>query len=75
MPIVTMHEAKTQLSKLIRESLRGEEVIIARGNQPLVKLVPIKPSGQKRRLGGNKALIIHMADDFNAPLSDFEDYM
>jgi prevent-host-death family protein len=37
----TVHKAKTNLSKLIREALRGEEVIIARRNEPVVKLVPV----------------------------------
>ncbi|TVQ34808.1 MAG: type II toxin-antitoxin system prevent-host-death family antitoxin [Geminicoccaceae bacterium] len=39
---VTVHEAKTQLSKLIEAALAGEEVVIARGKQPVVKLVPIQ---------------------------------
>lgn len=37
-----VHAAKTQLSKLIEAALAGEEVIIARGSEPVVKLVPIK---------------------------------
>lgn len=36
MILVTMHEAKTNLSKLVKESLEGEEVVIARGSKPLV---------------------------------------
>ena len=72
---VTVHEAKTHLSRLIRESLRGEEVIISRGNQPLVKLVPIVPNSETRRLGGCKDLIVEMADDFDEALLDFEEYM
>jgi len=38
---VNVHEAKTQLSKLIEAALAGEEVIIARGPKPAVRLVPI----------------------------------
>ena len=37
----TIHEAKTNLSKLIKEACEGEEVIISRGDKPVVKLVPI----------------------------------
>ena len=42
-----VHTAKTQLSKLIEAALNGEEVIIARGDKPVVKLVPVeeKPKG------------------------------
>lgn len=42
MIIVNISEAKARLSELIERSLAGEEVIIARGNKPLIKLVPIK---------------------------------
>jgi prevent-host-death family protein len=41
---VTIHAAKTQLSKLIEAALAGEEVVIAKGDTPVVKLVPLKPS-------------------------------
>jgi prevent-host-death family protein len=40
MTTVTVHHAKTHLSKLIAAAERGEEVIIARGNKPAVRLVP-----------------------------------
>lgn len=39
---VTIHTAKTQLSKLIEAVERGEEVIIARGKEPVAKLEPYK---------------------------------
>ncbi len=41
MTLVTVHAAKTQLSRLIDAALRGEEVIIAKGSKPVVRLVPI----------------------------------
>jgi prevent-host-death family protein len=72
---VTIHEAKTHLSKLIRKALAGEEVVIARRNRPLVKLVVLPEVDQHRRIGGAKGLIEFMADDFDAPLEDFADYM
>ena len=72
---VTVHEAKTNLSKLIQECLTGETVIIAKGKQPVVKLVPIRKSKRKRRIGGGSGVIIRMDDDFDAPLDDFEEYM
>jgi prevent-host-death family protein len=38
---VTIHAAKTNLSKLIEAALSGEEVIIAKGSKPVVRLVPV----------------------------------
>lgn len=46
---VNVLEAKTQLSKLVKAALEGEEVIIARNGEPMVKLVPMK---KPRKLGG-----------------------
>lgn len=72
---VTIHEAKTHLSKLIQKALAGEEVIIAKGKQPLVKLTVLPEVRPQRRIGGAKGMITFMADDFDAPLEDFQDYM
>lgn len=47
MNIFTMHEAKTNLSKLIKLAEAGEEVVIARGNSPVVRLLPIVERGAK----------------------------
>ncbi len=38
---VTIHDAKTNLSKLIEAALGGEEIVIARGSKPVVRLVPV----------------------------------
>jgi prevent-host-death family protein len=48
---VTIHEAKTQLSKLIAAVERGEEVVIARRDKPVVRLVKEEPRDAPRRLG------------------------
>ena len=49
--ITAIHEAKTQLSRLIQQAERGEEVIIARGKKPVVRLVAIGTAPKKRQLG------------------------
>jgi prevent-host-death family protein len=41
----SVHAAKTQLSKLIDAALAGEEVVIAKGSKPVVRLVPIPQAG------------------------------
>ena len=43
----SVHDAKTNLSKLIATALDGGEVVIARGNVPAVRLVPVEPRGQR----------------------------
>ena len=53
----TVHQAKTNLSKLIRKARRGEEVIIARGKTPVVKLVPVRALKAKRVPGRFKGKI------------------
>ena len=73
MKMVNVHEAKTNLSKLINRALAGEEIIIAKSNVPKVKLVTIKTRKKKRSLGNLKGLI-KIARDFNEPLDDFKDY-
>lgn len=50
MKTVNMHEAKTNLSRLVAAAAKGEAFIIARAGKPLVKVEPIAPEGP-RRLG------------------------
>jgi len=72
---VNIHEAKTQLSKLIQEALRGKEVIIARGNRPVVRLDVLPEVRSHRKIGNARGLILSMSDDFDEPLDDFKEYM
>jgi len=71
---VNVHEAKTNLSKLIQKVVEGEDVVIARGNNPIVKLVLIDKFKPKRRLGTAKGKI-KISEDFEEPLEDFKEYM
>jgi prevent-host-death family protein len=64
-------EAKAQFSTLVRKALQGEDVVIARDNKPLLKLVPV---GVASRKPGSAKGRITIADDFDAPLADFADY-
>ena len=72
---VNIHEAKTHLSRLVQDVLNGEEVVIARDNKPVVRLVVHESALPERRPGRLPNLIVSMADDFDAPLDDFADYM
>ncbi len=70
---VNVHKAKTHLSELIQRALGGEEVIIARDGQPVVKLTPIHPGKITRPAPGIDAGKIIIAPDFDAPLEEFEE--
>lgn len=66
---VNVHEAKTQLSKLIEAALRGEEVVIARDSVPAVRLEPIRPKPFK--LGMLEGQLGEIPD-FLEPMSEEE---
>ncbi len=65
MATVTVHQAKTQLSKLIARAEAGEEIVIARGKEPAVRLQPVARHKRKPRFGEWK--------DLNIPDSFFFD--
>jgi prevent-host-death family protein len=73
MPQFNVADAKARFSQLIRKALTGEEVIIAKDNKPLVKLVPVKVVAGRRQPGSARGQV-WMAKDFGAPLEDFADY-
>jgi prevent-host-death family protein len=66
---VNVHEAKTQLSKLIEAALRGEDVIIARDGKPAVKLTAIPLEKPRFKLGILPQLA-GTVPDFLEPMSE-----
>lgn len=58
MKTFTIHEAKTNLSRLIAKACRGEEIIIARGPDPVVRLVPVEGRKGQRKLGILKGKLV-----------------
>lgn len=66
----SVHDAKTNLSRLIAQALAGGEVVIARGNVPAVRLVPVAPVG-KRQFGALKGKLA-LGAQFDEPLPDDE---
>lgn len=72
---VNIHEAKTHLSKLIQAAINGKQVIIAKGNKPVVRLEVLPEARGIRTIGNAKGLIIAMDDDFDEPIDDFKEYM
>ncbi len=72
-----MAYAKTHLASLIKEAIAGQEVVIARDETPLVRLVPIaNRDPTAHRLGGDLEGRVSLPDRFFAPLSepDAEDW-
>jgi len=63
MHTINMHEAKTHLSALVEEALRGEEVVIARAGKPVVRLAPVALPA--KRVAGRLRGKIRLAPDFN----------
>jgi prevent-host-death family protein len=67
----TVHQAKTNLSKLIRKACSGDDVVIARGKEPVVRLVPLLSRRKKRVPGRLKGKIQYSANAFK-PISGKE---
>jgi antitoxin (DNA-binding transcriptional repressor) of toxin-antitoxin stability system len=70
--IVKMHQAKSQLSKLIAAVEAGEEVSIARGDKVVAKLVPVDPPAKPRRVPGRYKGQFEVTDAFFEPLPQEE---
>lgn len=51
METITIHKAKTELSRLIERACQGEEIVIARGKKPVVRLVAIADAQRQRKPG------------------------
>jgi prevent-host-death family protein len=64
MATVTIHHAKTNLSKLIARAEAGEEIVIARGNEPVVRLAPVESKKRKREPGWLKGKVPDLPDSF-----------
>jgi prevent-host-death family protein len=60
-----MHEAKTTLSRLVEQAIRGDEIVVSKSGRPLVRLVPIERPKKARRPGRWKGRI-SIARDFDA---------
>ena len=70
MSVVNVHQAKTQLSRLLAQAEAGEEVIIARNGQPVARLVRCQPRG-KREFGAWRGRLV-VDDGFFDPLPEAE---
>ena len=69
--IVNMHQAKSSLSRLVERALAGEEILIARNGEPVVKLVPVLRE-RKPRVPGRYKGRMWIAPDCFEPMSEEE---
>lgn len=67
--VVNVHEAKTQLSKLLDQAHAGAEIIVAKAGKPYARLVPLDPGPPARRPGGLDGSV---GDEFFDPLPESE---
>jgi prevent-host-death family protein len=66
-------EAKARFSELVGRAMAGEEIVIAKDNRPVLKLVPLREPGRRRAPGSAKGQV-RMARDFDATPDDFDEY-
>ena len=67
METVTIRKAKADLSRLIQKACRGEDIVIARGNKPVVRLVALRDEHGNRKPGAWKGKL-RVGPEFFEPL-------
>jgi len=72
MPVFTIHAAKTNLSKLVARAEAGEEIVLARGKDPVVKIVPVTIAPKPERKFGALKDKIRIGPEFFDPLPEEE---
>lgn len=70
----SLQDAQDDLKKLVNDAQQGKTVVILDENKRAVQLVPVMTTTQPRKAGSARGQIT-MASDFDAPLSDFDEYM
>jgi antitoxin (DNA-binding transcriptional repressor) of toxin-antitoxin stability system len=75
---VTLKEAQNTLSSLVQKVIGGEEVLIIQNRKPVARLVSAyiqRSTGKEVVKAGSAKGLVRIADDFDEPLEDFEDYV
>ena len=70
---VTLDKAKADLPDLINAAVEGEQVFIRKDDKKVVQLIPVELSIRRPQFGSAKGLV-EIADDFDSPLKDFDEY-
>jgi len=75
MKTIDINQALSQILFLIEKAVDGEEIIITKNNQPIVKLVSLQPVPKRPPLFGSDQGLISITNDYDEPLEEFKDYM
>jgi antitoxin (DNA-binding transcriptional repressor) of toxin-antitoxin stability system len=76
MPTVSLQDAASRLPDLIHELVPGEVLVITKDDKPVAELTAVIVEQKNRRQSGTmKGTVLYMAEDFDAPLEDFKEYM
>ncbi len=68
----TVHQAKTHLSRLLKEAEAGKDVVVMRGKKPVAKILPIESTVSRKALAGSYPKAVHWDDDAFDPMTDEE---
>ena len=71
---VTLDEARARCLELVEDAIGGEIIVITKDDHPVVKLVPAQQAGRRPQFGSARGLV-ELADDFDEPLADFDEYV
>lgn len=71
---ITLDEAKLKLLDLVEAALKGDEVFILKDKRQVIQLIPVELPKRHPQYGSARGLVT-IADDFDAPLEDFSEYM
>lgn len=71
---INLTDVPEQLDDLVQAAISGEEIFIVTHEDQIIQLVPVVPSSRRRIFGSAKGMIM-MADDFDALLEDFDEYL
>ncbi|MBD2298872.1 type II toxin-antitoxin system Phd/YefM family antitoxin [Nostoc sp. FACHB-190] len=73
---IPIADASEELVRLVEAALQGEEIVILKDNQPVVKLIVVEQVKKRRpaKAGSAKGQV-WMSEDFDEPLEDFKEYM
>ncbi|MGB6295022.1 MAG: DUF2281 domain-containing protein [Rivularia sp. (in: cyanobacteria)] len=72
---ITITEASKNLAQFIDAALRGEEILIIKDEQPVVKLTALEEVKRYPAKAGSAKGLVWMSEDFDEPLEDFKEYM
>ena len=72
---LTVEEAASRLSQMVDAAREDEEIVLTRNDLPIAKMVLVPLAHPHPKRGSAKGMNIYIAEDFDAPLDEFKEYM